>query len=552
MLNLREAIDQQVSISLRDLLSAEEVPLAACALARQGYGDYTLSLPMKLARLRHRSPMAIAGELLPALQGMSCMGSVEAAAPGYLNLRLSDAFVADQLSAVLCADPGTLLYKDPVGRKIQVEFVSANPTGPLHVGNGRGAALGSVLASLLETQGYQVDREYYVNDYGSKMRLFTESIAHYLFPMLGWEYPMPEEGYRGAYIPELARAIFEQDAGNLRALAARDERLELVQERGKALVLASIRRALEEMGVSFDTWFSERYLVEHGWNDRVLAEFRSRGVVYEKDGAVWLRSTDFGDDKDRVLVRRDGEPTYTLTDAAYHFNKYQRGYTKSIDIFGADHIGHIVPMQALMKSLGMPDDFLEILIYQIVHFLRGGQQVVLSKQTGEIIELADLVREVGRDQARVFFLLSSADSELEFDLEAAKENSLENPAYYLKYTYARLCSVVRQAHAVGAVVPERAVPRDVALLTTLEDRELLKCLFKAQEEIDDAARSRQAHRVLYLASELAKAVNAFYQKEKVLQEDQDVGRSRMLLVRASQQVLLAYAQILGIHLPDTM
>jgi len=220
--------------------------------------------------------------------------------------------------------------------------------------------------------------------------------------MLGWEYPMPEEGYRGAYIPELARAIFEQDAGNLRALAAQDERLELVQERGKALVLASIRRALEEMGVSFDTWFSERYLVEHGWNDRVLAEFRSRGVVYEKDGAVWLRSTDFGDDKDRVLVRRDGEPTYTLTDAAYHFNKYQRGYTKSIDIFGADHIGHIVPMQALMKSLGMPDDFLEILIYQIVHFLRGGQQVVLSKQTGEIIELADLVREVGRDQARVF------------------------------------------------------------------------------------------------------------------------------------------------------
>jgi len=343
VLNLREAIDQQVSSSLRDLLSAEEVPLAACALARQGYGDYTLSLPMKLARLRHQSPMVIAGELLPALQGMSCMGSVEAAAPGYLNLRLSDAFVADRLSAVLRADPGTLLHKDPVGRKIQVEFVSANPTGPLHVGNGRGAALGSVLASLLETQGYQVDREYYVNDYGSKMRLFTESIAHYLFPMLGWEYPMPEEGYRGAYIPELARAIFEQDAGELRALAVQDERLELVQERGKELVLASIRRALEEMGVSFNTWFSERYLVENGWNDRVLAEFRSRGVVYEKDGAVWLRSTDFGDDKDRVLVRRDGEPTYTLTDAAYHSTSFSGATRRALTSSAQTTSGTLFP-----------------------------------------------------------------------------------------------------------------------------------------------------------------------------------------------------------------
>jgi arginyl-tRNA synthetase len=325
-----------------------------------------------------------------------------------------------------------------------------------------------------------------------------------------------------------------------------------IEKEGTDLVLASIRQALEEMGVSFDTWFSERYLVENGWNDRVLQQFRDRGVVYEKDDAVWLRSTDFGDDKDRVLVRRDGEPTYTLTDAAYHFNKFQRGYVKSIDVFGADHIGHIAPMQALMKSLGLPDGFLEIIIYQIVHFLRAGQRVVLSKQTGEIIELADLVREVGRDQARVFFLLSSADSELEFDLEVAKENSLDNPAYYLKYTHARLCSVERQAQGVGAVVPMEATPADVSRLSTPEDRELLKCLLKAQDEVDDAAKSRQPHRILYLASELAKAVNAFYQKEKVIQEDAGLARARMVLVLASQRLLRAYAHVLGVTLPESM
>lgn len=551
MLNLCETIDHQVSLALRDLLSPEEVPLACCSLSRPGFLDYTLSLPMKLAKIRHKPPVAIAAELQPAIAGIACAAIAEAVIPGYINIQLSDSFVADQLTSMLGTEPALLLQKEKNGQKIEVEFVSANPTGPLHVGNGRGAALGSVLATLLETQGYDVDREYYVNDYGSKMKLFTESIAHYLFPMLGLEHAMPAEGYQGAYVPVLAQAIYDRKGSELRSMLE-EQSLAVIEDDGKELVLASIRQALEEMGVSFDTWFSERYLIENGWNDRVLQQFRDRGVVYEKDDAVWLRSTDFGDDKDRVLVRRDGEPTYTLTDAAYHFNKFQRGYVKSIDVFGADHIGHIVPMQALMKSLGLPDDFLEVIIYQIVHFLRGGKRVVLSKQTGEIIELADLVREVGKDQARVFFLLSSADSELEFDLEVAKENSLDNPAYYLKYTYARLCSVERQARGIGAVVPSVAGPADVLRLKSPEDRELMKCLLKAQDEVDDAARARKPHRILYLASELAKSVNVFYQKEKVIQEDAGLARARMLLVLASQRLLQAYAHILGVTLPESM
>ncbi len=551
MQNIRETIDRQVTLALRDLLSVEEVPLVQCALSRPGFLDYSLSLPMKLARARHSAPLAIAQELQVSVAGIPCAGRVEAVVPGYINIQLSDAFIAGQLNDILSGHPETLLQKPGNGQKIEVEFVSANPTGPLHVGNGRGAALGSVLAALLETQGYDVDREYYVNDYGSKMRLFTESIAHYLYPMLGLTYPMPDDGYHGAYIPDLAQSVCER-AGKQLSVMPDQQRLETIERHGRELVLESIRKALEEMGVSFDTWFSERYLVENGWNDRVLQQFRDRGIVYEKDGAVWLRSTDFGDDKDRVLVRRDGQPTYTLTDAAYHFNKFQRGYVKSIDIFGADHIGHIVPMQALMKSLGLPDDFLEIIIYQIVHFLRGGQRVVLSKQTGEIIELADLVNEVGSDQARVFFLLSSADSELEFDLEVAKTNSLDNPAYYLKYTHARLCSVERQAQGIGAVLPTSAALDDVRQLTTLEDRELLKCLLKAQDEVDDAARLRQPHRVLYLASELAKSINTFYQKEKIIQDDAGLARARMVLVLASRRLLQAYAHILGMSLPESM
>ncbi len=551
MLNLRETLDRQVSLAFRDLLSPEEAPLAVCMLSRPGFLDYSLAFPMKLARTRHKAPVKIAEELVPALRNISCLARAEAVTPGYINMQLSDAFIAEQLSMILETSPEKLLTKPGTGEKIQVEFVSANPTGPLHVGNGRGAALGSVLANLLETQGDTVGREYYVNDYGSKMRLFTESIAHYLYPMLGMEHAMPEDGYHGAYIPELAREIFQRKGSELKTVLE-EKRLSAVEEEGKQLVLDSIRTALQEMGVAFDTWFSERYLVENGWDARVLQQFHDRGVTYEKDGAIWLRSTQFGDDKDRVLVRRDGEPTYTLTDAAYHFNKYQRGYRKSIDILGADHIGHIVPMQALMKSLGLPDGFLEIIIYQIVHFLRGGKQVMLSKQTGEIIELADLVREVGKDQARVFFLLSSADSELEFDLEVAKENSLDNPAYYLKYTHARLCSVERQAQASGVMVPSSAVAEDVALLTTQEDREVLKALLKTQDEIDDAARARQPHRVLYLASELAKATNAFYQKEKVLQEDSTLARARLLAATCVRRMLEAYACILGITLPETM
>lgn len=551
MINTRETIDRQVSLALRGLLAPEEAPLALCSLSRPGFLDYSLSLPMKLARTRHKAPLAIAAELQASVADIPCAGKVEAAAPGYVNIQLSDAFVAERLSDVLSMQPEALLQKPANGQKIEVEFVSANPTGPLHVGNGRGAALGSALAALLETQGYDVDREYYVNDYGSKMRLFTESIAHYLSPMLGLTYPMPDDGYRGAYIPELAQSVYDR-LGHRLSVMSEQQRLDAIEQDGKEVVLESIRKALEEMGVSFDTWFSERFLVETGWNDRVLQQFRDRGVVYEKDDAVWLRSTDFGDDKDRVLVRRDGQPTYTLTDAAYHFNKFQRGYVKSIDIFGADHIGHIVPMQALMKSLGLPDGFLEIIIYQIVHFLRNGQRVVLSKQTGEIIELADLVREVGQDQARVFFLLSSADSELEFDLEVAKANSLDNPAYYLKYTHARLCSVERQARGIGALLPVHAEAGDVELLTTVEDRELVKCLLKAQDEVDDAARLRQPHRVLYLASELAKSINTFYQKEKVIQSDAGLAQARMVLVLASRRLLQAYAHVLGMSLPESM
>ncbi|HWQ22462.1 MAG TPA: arginine--tRNA ligase, partial [Clostridia bacterium] len=285
MLNLRETIDRQVGLALGSLLSAEEAPLAACSLSRPGFLDYTLSLPMKLAKTRHKSPVTIASELQPAVAGMACAGLVEAVAPGYINIQLSNSFVADQLTSMLHMDPAVLLKKQANGQKIEVEFVSANPTGPLHVGNGRGAALGSVLASLLETQGYDVDREYYVNDYGSKMKLFTESIAHYLFPLLGLEHAMPAEGYQGAYVPELAQAIYERKGLELRSMAG-DQRLAVVEQNGTELVLASIREALDEMGVSFDTWFSEKYLVENGWNDRVLQAFRDRGVVYEKDGAV--------------------------------------------------------------------------------------------------------------------------------------------------------------------------------------------------------------------------------------------------------------------------
>jgi arginyl-tRNA synthetase len=551
VLNLRNTVDGEVTRALKDFLAADEAALAASTLSKPGFLDCNLALPMKLARIRHKAPMVLANELASALAGLPSVARVEAASPGYVNLQLSDEFIARALTDVLAGEPERLLFKNGNGERVQVEFVSANPTGPLHVGNGRGAALGSVLANLLETQGYSVGREYYVNDYGSKMRLFAESIAHYLYPLLGFEYAMPDEGYRGAYIPDLARAIFDACGEELSVMAER-ERLEAVELKGKSLVLASIEVALGDIGVTFDTWFSERYLVENGWNDRVLEQFRARGVVYELDGAVWLRSTDFGDDKDRVLLRRDGEPTYTLTDAAYHFNKFQRGYRKSIDILGADHIGHIVPMQALMKSLGLPEGFLEVVIYQIVHFLRGGTRIMLSKQSGDIIELAELVREVGKDQARVFFLLSSADSELEFDLDVAKENSLSNPAYYLKYTHARLCSVERQAVGVGMQIPGLASAGDVALLSSADDRELIKCILKAQDEIDDAASARQPHRVLYLAGELAKATNVVYQKEKVISDDAALAGARLCLVRSARLLLGAYAALLGVSLPESM
>lgn len=536
--------------------SGELPPLERCQIElerpkHRGHGDWATTVAMSLASKLGKNPLDIANLIVDNMEDApEILDRVEVAKPGFINFHLTRDFLRGVLFEIHQRKEEFGASKLGGGKKIQVEFVSANPVGPLHVGHGRWAALGDTLSNVLEHCGYNVTREFYVNDYGTQMQNFGRSISARYAELRGRKVTFPEDGYAGEYILALTRRIAEEYSEDFLELAD-EERSRRFTEIAYPWMLDSIKDTLNSMGVRFDVWSSERRLYESGAVKKLLTQLEKESRAYWKDGALWLKTSSLGDEKDRVLVRSNGEPTYFASDIAYHADKMRRGFERVIDIWGADHHGYVSRMKAAMKALGYPPDWLEIILGQLVRLYRGGEPFTMSKRTGEIITLDELIEEVGKDAARYFFLQRSHDSPLDFDIELAKKESPENPVYYVQYAHARISSILRHAHetGVGDSLPSAS---DLELLSHQTEIELLRCLGEFPEVVELCATKRSPHRLTGYAEDLSSKFHVFYRDCRVVSEDEPLTRARMFLARGVKQVLQIVLGLIGVDAPEKM
>lgn len=513
-------------------------------------GDYATPICMQLARLARMAPIQIAKVLVRRMRLPDFIGQVTVAAPGFINFRLATDWLTAQVEAILDAGDALGILDLGAGRSVQVEYVSANPTGPLHMGSARNAVLGDTLAAVLQAAGYAVHREYYVNDAGSRMRVFYETaFARYAQALGHDDIAVPEDGYQGAYMIELGRQIAEAHGPRYLELPA-DEGAIAVGKLALDSVIAQMREDLAAMGIQYDCWFSEQSLYQDGQFDKIMTILREGGYLDLHDGAVWFTATRLGGAKDEVVVRSDGTPGYFASDIAYHYNKFvERGFDRVIDVWGADHQGHVPRMRHMMEALGLDPDRLTLVLYQLVTLKRGGEIVRLSKRTGDMITLREVVDEVGPDAVRYFLLSRSADSQMEFDLDLAVAQSDENPVYYIQYAHARICSILRYGEQVDAA------NADVSLLTHPAELTLIRRMIQLPEIIQLAAEQLAPHHLAYYAYELASDLHAFYRDCRVVSSDpadQAVGSARIRLVQACQAVLKRVLGTMGMTAPEVM
>ncbi|MFL5459525.1 MAG: arginine--tRNA ligase [Gemmatimonadales bacterium] len=514
-----------------------------------GHGDLATNIAMLLARRERANPRKTAERVLQELKlPPTLIAKTEIAGPGFINFWLAEDQLANAHQQILKAGAnyGRTLWG--AGLKVNVEFVSANPTGPLHVGHGRGAALGDAIASLLEWTGHAVTREFYVNDAGVQIDKAAQSLWARIRQEAGYQAEVPEGGYHGEYVKENARGVLEREG---RAFADLPE--EEALRRCRSLIVRMQReeqdRDLEQFGVKFDVVSSEQSAYDTGGVERAIRLLESRGLTYESEGALWLRTTDFGDDKDRVLRKSDGTLTYLTPDIAYHVDKHDRGFDRAIDVWGADHHGYIPRMRAALAALGYPPEFFDVELVQLVRVVRGGEEVKMSKRSGEFVTLRDLYEEVGVDAARYFFLARKGASPLDFDIDLAKKQTDENPIFYVQMAHARLSGIFRTAQRDPDTVEGNL---DMRGLPDPEDVELLKKLVQFPEAVEKAAREREPHRITVYLHELATVVHGWYHRTRTLGEPAEVEKARLLLTRASRIVLANGLALLGISAPDRM
>jgi arginyl-tRNA synthetase len=519
------------------------------------HGDLATNLAMILAGRLGRKPRDVAEALVDQLDLAALhIDRAEIAGPGFINFKVNREFLYEGLRAVCRAGRDYGRGKWGAGMHVNVEFVSANPTGPLHVGHGRGAALGDAIARLLEYSGCSVQREFYVNDAGAQIDKLVDSIEARCRELAGHEAEIPEGGYHGDYVIELARELAERESDAVGATWSAADR-DRYRREALAAVLAEQREALAIFGVEFDEFRSETAVRESGAIEATLATLAERGLTYEREGAVWLRTTDFGDDKDRVLVKSDGSYTYFLPDISYHRDKAERGFGTAIDIWGADHHGYVPRMTAAMEALGLGREYFEAVIVQLVRVERGGEEVKFSKRAGDFVTLRDLIDDVGADVTRYFFLERSPQQQMVFDLDLAKERSDKNPVYKVQYAHARLRSVYRR----GAVDPETiALDADLSCIVEPAAYEMIKTLLDFPEVVESAARSREPVRVTAYLEDLANQLNSWYHAGtrdaslRVLGQEEAVTRARLVVVRGAETVLRNGLELLGIAAPESM
>ncbi|ARV46188.1 arginine--tRNA ligase [Bacillus subtilis] len=514
------------------------------------HGDYSTNMAMQLARVAKKAPRQIAEEIVAHFdKGKASIEKLDIAGPGFINFYMNNQYLTKLIPSVLEAGEAYGETNIGNGERVQVEFVSANPTGDLHLGHARGAAVGDSLCNVLSKAGYDVSREYYINDAGNQINNLALSVEVRYFEALGLEKPMPEDGYRGEDIISIGKRLAEE-YGDRFVNEEESERLAFFRDYGLKYELEKLRKDLENFRVPFDVWYSETSLYQNGKIDMALEALREKGHVYEEDGATWFRSTAFGDDKDRVLIKKDGSYTYLLPDIAYHKDKLDRGFDKLINVWGADHHGYIPRMKAAIEALGYEKGTLEVEIIQLVHLYKNGEKMKMSKRTGKAVTMRDLIEEVGLDAVRYFFAMRSADTHMDFDLDLAVSTSNENPVYYAQYAHARICSMLRQGEEQGL---KPAADLDFSHIQSEKEYDLLKTIGGFPEAVAEAAEKRIPHRVTNYIYDLASSLHSFYNAEKVIDpENEEKSRARLALMKATQITLNNALQLIGVSAPEKM
>ncbi len=560
-MSLYESIKNRVKLQLEEAaqtakalgeLSFSELPSYVLEEPRERqHGDLATNLAMVLAKQAKRSPRDIAATLIKHLDTTGTwIDSSEIAGAGFINFRLNPLWLTDVINEVIKAGDDYGQVDIGKGQKIQVEFVSANPTGLLHMGNARGAALGDTLASLLSMAGYEVSREFYINDTGNQIHNFALSLESRYLQQLGQDSPFPEGGYHGEDLIETVKGLVAKVGDKYLAIEP-ELRREFLVRYALEEKMQNIRETLHDFGVEYDVWFNEQSLHDSGAVKSTLEELEKKGYIYEKEGALWLKSTLFGDEKDEVVIRSNGTPTYFAADIAYHRNKFERGFTRVINIWGADHHGHVARLKGAMSAFGYDGDNLQVILMQLVRLIQNGEVVKMSKRSGQYITLRELMDEVGKDAARFFFNLRDPDSTVDFDLDLAKAQSSDNPVYYVQYAHARLCSILRQAEELGDI-GSNATEEDLKRLDSSEERDLLKKMADLPSEVIIAARLMEPHRLARYVLDLAGLFHTFYNSQRVLVDDVGLRKARLSLVRAVKQIISNVLGILGVSAPEKM
>lgn len=549
-LDVKQAISD--AIVAAGLASLEEVPTITLEVPKEkAHGDLATNAAMQLTRIAKRNPRQIAEELIKHMDlAKAGIERAEIAGPGFINFTVSKSYLYPVIKQVYEQNERYGRVEDGAGQKVEMEFVSANPTGSLHLGHARGAAVGDALCNILDFAGYDVTREYYINDAGNQIVNLCKSIEARYLQALGQDVPMPEDGYHGEDIKGFAKELIEEQGEALLQMSE-EARMEFLRKFGLEKELNKIKRDLARFRVDFDIWFSETSLYENKKVELSLEELKSKGQVYEHEGATWLRTTDYGDDKDRVLVKNDGTYTYLTPDIAYHRDKYERGYDRMFNIWGADHHGYVPRIRAAMEALGKDPNKLTVLIAQMVSLFQNGEKVKMSKRTGKAVTMVDLMDEVGVDAIRYFFTMRSMDSHLDFDMDLAVSTSNDNPVFYVQYAHARICSIFRQAEEQGITIDD-INKVNFNKLTTEHEYDLLRKVGELPEEISAAASLYAPHRLVRYVYELASLLHSYYRAERVITEDMEQSLARLALLGAVRTAIKNVLTLIGVSAPDRM
>ncbi|GMV86785.1 MAG: arginine--tRNA ligase [Dehalococcoidia bacterium] len=561
--DIRAYLEQLVEAAARSAVAAGDLPdvaIPGAALERPkdtANGDFASTLPLRLARAAMKPPIEVARAIASHIPADRAIETPAVAPPGFINFRLSTPFLQQQVEHIIRVGPAFGDIRIGAGKKAQVEFVSANPTGPLHVGNGRGAAIGDALASALQAAGYEVEREYYVNDAGTQTDYFAETLYARYQQLLGRDVDIPKDGYPGEYMVDLARMV-KDEVGDRFLVPEGEPMPPALGALGIELMVRNIRATLERFGVRYDRWYSERSLYEPGGAyDTAIQVLRDKGMLVEREGALWFTSSELGEDKDNVVVRSDGRPTYYASDIAYHWDKFvRRGFDLVVDVWGADHHGHVSRLKTATGAVGGDSSALHVLLYQLVFLNRGGEAVKIAKRSGEFVTLDELIDDVGADAARFFFLLRSPGAQMDFDLDLAKKQSSDNPVFYVQYAHARLCSILERAREQG-LTPDGG---DVSKLTHPAELGLVREMMRLTDVIELVATSLEPQQLPHYAMSLATAFHAFNDafkqandsSLKVITGDVEMSRARLRLVLAARIALARVLELMGMTAPEKM